>query len=970
MPAGWFQVGGKPVFSGDDGLVRLKNFKGEIESVAPAQAHEVLGDKMSGYSPATADDINTHHAELDRQKRVDAAGLGGKVRVAGEAALTGAIDAATAIPRVAARAILPEADANAAEEKVLSGRAVLSNLRAIAGEAMPGPQTGEAVAHRQDEASRALAQDQPGLATGGRIAGELGGSLLMPGGGLTGAAEAGAAQAGLGAFGRAATRIGAFGAEAGAAGSTQATEDAWVGNVPLTAEAAAAGAMKGFLYGAAGGAALSGAGAAAGRLRKVFGRPGTTAPVTKASDEAVGQMLGDVVGAEAQPGAVSWVRGHAKRLGQYIENRSLAGKAPEEVAAIRKTSPFSEASAERDRIDHVLHNYDDVVNEATTHMRNNLNELSDESDKVRELWDSAALKEESIRPKITTNHPEALEAARGFAARAREDVDALVARAESEVGSQGNKGANTSLRKTMGRLASTIENTEDPAQAFTAVYQMKQAIQKTKMRYANTTNTSVDAGFAKGIMDPGLDAIQRDAIAFTQNQGVWGEAGKVVEDTNRLYSEMLRKKEVFDQTVMNVTERRAWDGPKQVAWDEKIRPFLEKLSTGQNVQREEYVRQYVSGLRDLSDTLGTHFDVPAETLTKVRGHAEEALGTIDRMKADIGSANQLRAAGLAEKNAHGPSLGAAAMAALTGTTAEAGQGAAGWALNKALGGQHGTQLGSATMALQAAHLRALSSKVSRQAATLTEELVKPVERALRPVNTVRLAAPRVGRAARAAAVATAGAQTAQSTERQYRQVAERVVALQNDPEAMQDAIAHGMGPEMPAFPQTSTQIASTHARATSFLANKIPAPLKSGGGLTPLRASDVAPAQMSRFNRYVEAVEDPVGALRKVGDGSITSEHVEAIKAVYPAMYSMMQEAVTEQVLNGKADAPYQVRLRLEKMFGLKLEPTNAPSFAAFIQQSAAASGTQQQKPRHRGSKALAPISPALSQGAPNTTRI
>lgn len=962
MPGGWYQVGGKPVFMGDDGLVRLKGPDGQMKSVKPAEAHGLLsGSEFDReYAPATAGDIDAAHAEAQRAARVEKEGVTGYLKTGAESAAAGAIDAVTAVPRAAIRAFSPET-ANTLEQNALSGRAVLDNLAAIGGELLPGDKPGEAYAREYTEGARERAEDRPGTATAGRIAGEIAGTVALPGGGLASGAAKLAEGSSLAA--RAATRIGAMAAEGGAAASTQAGEDAFVGDIPLTSEAAASAAMTGIMFGGAAGAVGEGLGAIG---RKVFGRakPVTTPNLTKASDDVLAEQMAAVTGEPATPAAVSAWRRMVNKGGRALEDQQLSGKAPEEAALIRKVSPFSEATPEREAIDHVLHDYDGSLTKGSSELSGSLNKLENEAEKVREVWDSAPLKESAIREKITTPHGAAVARANVFADQMRNDVNALLEQVEDA----GNKKVNEGLRKVLNRNAAVIDAMDragetDAAKALTSVYQMKQAVQRVKKMYSQGGRVDPNAKQAAELISRGFDAIQNDARKFTESPAVWGEAGNAVKEINERYTAWLPSSQVYRQTVMQETQRAGWDGAVHEAWDEKIRPFLEKIGTGQASQREEYVRNYITGLRDLSDTISKHFDVTPGAAQTVKESAQESLSTIQRIKDSIGSVNKLKAMAAAERGHKLGGIGGALVGAATPGAAT--HGVSAMALNRILGGGAADTLGPGTMAVQAAQLRAAAAqRITQRAETIVRDLVKPSG-----AKSVARQVASAGRAASPITTAGATATASESADARYRRVAERLVALQGDPEMLNDAISAHMGPSMPELPQTQAATTVASARAISYMASKLPAPLQQGGAMQPLKPSVIAPSVRDQFMRTVDAVMDPVGVMEKIGDGSLTKEHVEAVKAVWPTIYSAMRDATARVLLEGHADAPYQVRLQSQKLFDLTLEPTASPAFAAFIRSSAQAAMASAPKPR-RSSGGKSSVVGSLSQGSPTLTRI
>lgn len=105
----------------------------------------------------------------------------------------------------------------------------------------------------------------------------------------------------------------------------------------------------------------------------------------------------------------------------------------------------------------------------------------------------------------------------------------------------------------------------------------------------------------------------------------------------------------------------------------------------------------------------------------------------------------------------------------------------------------------------------------------------------------------------------------------------------------------------------SMQLAMT--RATEFLRSKLP----QSGPIAPL-SPPLKPsiAEMNKFLKYYEVVEDPLTILRQVRSGLLTTEAMEAMKTVYPGLLQEMRTAVMDKITSKKAkDIPYQSKVML-----------------------------------------------------------
>lgn len=137
------------------------------------------------------------------------------------------------------------------------------------------------------------------------------------------------------------------------------------------------------------------------------------------------------------------------------------------------------------------------------------------------------------------------------------------------------------------------------------------------------------------------------------------------------------------------------------------------------------------------------------------------------------------------------------------------------------------------------------------------------------------------------------------------------------------------------IPRTSLALSAASIRATRFLASKQPQP--------HIKPSDiyahtdgrqrVSDSQMSEYLRYTEGVENPMQTLKDFGNGTVTREQAEALRVVYPQMFSELEQQVTTELVDRKEPLPYASSIRLSILLDKPLHPTLEPSFIRGVQQ-------------------------------------
>ena len=117
---------------------------------------------------------------------------------------------------------------------------------------------------------------------------------------------------------------------------------------------------------------------------------------------------------------------------------------------------------------------------------------------------------------------------------------------------------------------------------------------------------------------------------------------------------------------------------------------------------------------------------------------------------------------------------------------------------------------------------------------------------------------------------------------------------------------------------------------------------------------------MSKFNQYYQAVNDPVGTLKNVSNGTLTNEHMEALQATSPKLLSEMQDKVVEKMTDPEKirQLPYAQKLSLAKFINQPLDENMVPAVIMSNQAAMNAPQLSQQtsgavKPSQKGLEKL-----------------
>lgn len=184
-----------------------------------------------------------------------------------------------------------------------------------------------------------------------------------------------------------------------------------------------------------------------------------------------------------------------------------------------------------------------------------------------------------------------------------------------------------------------------------------------------------------------------------------------------------------------------------------------------------------------------------------------------------------------------------------------------------------------------------------------------------------------------ATTATIKAKSENTKERQsrYNQVRKTVAELAN-PQNMTAAIEQSTG-GLPGMSNIKIAVALRLQNAASYLIQELPTNLLAQVTIGPSkdlwRASD---AEVARYMRKVDAVNNPLIVASRVEDGTVTMDEINALKNVHPDVYNQLQTSINNAIMSFGEQIPYSRRVQLGTLFGLPTDYSITPAFIASMQ--------------------------------------
>jgi hypothetical protein len=190
-----------------------------------------------------------------------------------------------------------------------------------------------------------------------------------------------------------------------------------------------------------------------------------------------------------------------------------------------------------------------------------------------------------------------------------------------------------------------------------------------------------------------------------------------------------------------------------------------------------------------------------------------------------------------------------------------------------------------------------------------------------------------GRGIRSAAARGAGMSAAKIRERNDKALERAQQYAQNPSLLAEDMRGATLNMEDVA-PSMSAAAAAHVANAASFLASKAPTTWEDPLGRVKL----VDKHSQARFDRYAETVLDPLSVLARMQNGTLSQEHAEALKEVYPAMFADVQRRVMDAMIEAKS-VPFDARITAGILFDTPADALMQPELIAATQAAIADSG-------------------------------
>lgn len=173
----------------------------------------------------------------------------------------------------------------------------------------------------------------------------------------------------------------------------------------------------------------------------------------------------------------------------------------------------------------------------------------------------------------------------------------------------------------------------------------------------------------------------------------------------------------------------------------------------------------------------------------------------------------------------------------------------------------------------------------------------------------------------------------ESTDRheQVAELAENLAAAVNDPHTA-ERIAAGTGMLNVAHPELAVAVQAHALTALNYLHDQSPKdPLPpSPFNTVPFRPGH---AEVARFENVAEVVMNPLAIVRDFGNGSLSTEQVQAAETIYPELTAHIRQLASAELANHANKMDYQQKLAFGRLMGAPMDWSAQPDAIQALQQ-------------------------------------
>jgi len=170
----------------------------------------------------------------------------------------------------------------------------------------------------------------------------------------------------------------------------------------------------------------------------------------------------------------------------------------------------------------------------------------------------------------------------------------------------------------------------------------------------------------------------------------------------------------------------------------------------------------------------------------------------------------------------------------------------------------------------------------------------------------------------------------------FKDISNNITELSSNPDMLLEKITRKTIHLQDHIPNIANIATERAVSGLNFLNSKLPKPASNANGFSKFTKREFEPSelQLAKFERYLQAVENPMSVLDDLESGTLTREAAEAVQTVYPKLFSEIQNQTLEQLENNEEPISYAKRVQMSILLDINTDSSMLNQNIAKFQSS------------------------------------
>jgi len=153
-----------------------------------------------------------------------------------------------------------------------------------------------------------------------------------------------------------------------------------------------------------------------------------------------------------------------------------------------------------------------------------------------------------------------------------------------------------------------------------------------------------------------------------------------------------------------------------------------------------------------------------------------------------------------------------------------------------------------------------------------------------------------------------------------------------NPQGVMDQIAENLSPlSKTGAPNVTNELMMKISSQLKYVNDNIPKAIRASSNFHKVEFVPPA-AEVAKFNRKMEVLENPFSVLDKLKNGTLNKDHIESLASNYPVLFQAIQGRIMNHVMENQLDMNFQQRLKMSLLMGYDVDGSTTPQSLASYQ--------------------------------------